>query len=71
MNPNRIIPTERKTNAIAQMETPHTLKQLRSFMGIIHHMIKFSPNLSKLTAPMRPLLSTKNNLKGTKLKWTT
>ena len=28
-----IIPTEKNTKAIAQMEQPHTLKQLRSFMG--------------------------------------
>ena len=32
INPSAIIPTERKTNAIAQMETLHTLKQLRSFI---------------------------------------
>ena len=40
-------------------------------MGSIHHLIKFIPNLSNLPAPLRPLLSTKNNIKGTKLKWTT
>ena len=51
------------------MEQPHTLKQLRSFMGSIHHLIKLIPNLSELTAPLRPLLSTKNCIKGSKLKW--
>ena len=51
------------------MEQPHTLKQLRSFMGSTHHMIRFIPNLSELTAPLRPLLSTKNSIKGPKLKW--
>ena len=71
MNPNEIIPTDHKTNAITQMETPNTLKQLRSLMGSIHHVIKFIPNLTNLTAPLRPLLSTKNNIRGTKLKWTT
>ena len=61
---NGIIPTEKKINAIAQMEQPHTLKQLRSFMGSIHHMIKFIPNLSNVPAPLRPLLSTKNSIKA-------
>ena len=32
-------------------------------------MIKFIPNLAELTAPLRPLLSTKNSIKGSKLKW--
>ena len=41
------------------MEPLHTLKQLRSFMGSIHHMIKCISNLSDPTAPLRPLLSTK------------
>ena len=34
-------------------------------------MIKFIPNLSNLTAPLRPLLSTKNSMNWSKLKWTT
>ena len=51
------------------MEQPHTLKQLRSFMGFKHHMIKFIPNLSEFTAPLRPLLSTKDSIKSSKLKW--
>ena len=46
------------------MEPPHTLKQLRSFKGSIQHMIKFIPNLSDLTAPLRPLLSTKKQQKA-------
>ena len=50
------------------MEKRHTLKQLRSFMGSMHHMIKFIPNLSEITAPLRPSLSTKNSIKGSKLK---
>ena len=62
--------TNREENKIiSEMEQPHTLKQLRSFMGSIYHMIKFIPNLSEITAPLRPLLSTKNSIKGSKLKW--
>ena len=70
ISPNGIIPTEKKTKSISEMDQPHTLKQLRSFMGSIHHMIKFISNLSELTTHLRPLLSTKNSIKGSKLKWT-
>ena len=64
INRNGIIPTEKKMKAISEMEQPHTLKQFRSFMGSIHHMIKFIPKLSDITAPPRPLLSTKNSIKA-------
>ena len=37
INPDGIIPTKRKTEAIIKMEPPRTLKQLRSLMGSIHH----------------------------------
>ena len=47
-----ITPTKRKTDAILQLENPITLKQLRSFMGIIHHMVKFLPNRATLLAPL-------------------
>ena len=68
ISPSGIIPTEKKTKSISEMEQPHTLKQLRSFIGGLHHMIKFIPNLSEITASLRPLLSTKNSIKGSKLK---
>ena len=59
INPDGIIQTKRKTEAIIKMEPPETLKQLRSLMGSIHHLHKFIPNLSKISAPLRPLLSHK------------
>ena len=37
INPNGIIPTKRKTEAILKLEPPETLKQLRSLMGSIQH----------------------------------
>ena len=54
-----------KTEAIMKLEHPKTLKQLRSFMGGIHHLIKIIPKLAELTEPLRPLLKNKNN----RLKW--
>ena len=67
INAEGIKPTKRKTDAIIQLENPKTLKQLRSFMGSIHHLIKFIPNLATLSAPIRPLLSSSASKK--KLEW--
>ena len=39
-----------------KLEQLKTLKQLRSFMGSIHHLIEFIPKLAELTEPLRPLL---------------
>ena len=57
INAEGIKPTKRKTDAIIQLDNPKTPKQLRSFMGSIHHLIKFIPKLATLSAPIRPLLS--------------
>ena len=67
INSKEIKPTERKTDAIIQLENPKPLKQLRSFMGGIDHLIKFTPNLATLSAPVRPLLSATTSKK--KLEW--
>ena len=42
ISPDGIIPTEKNTKAIAQMEQPHTLKQLRPFMGSMNDRSCFS-----------------------------
>ena len=71
IHPNGIIPTNKKCESIVKVDTSKTLKQLRSFMGCIHHLIKFTPNLATLSEPLRPLLS-KSNLKSqNKLDWKT
>ena len=57
-----------KTEAIMKLEHPKTLKQLWSFMGSIHHLIKFIPKLAELTEPLRPLLKKTDN-KNNRLKW--
>ena len=66
INAEGIKPTKRKTDAIFQLENPKTLKQLRSFMGSIHHLIKFIPNLATLSAPIRSLLASTSKKK---LEW--
>ena len=53
---NGVKPIEIKTAAIAEIKAPKTLKQLRSFLGSVHHLIKFRTNLAKISHPLRPLL---------------
>ena len=60
---------KQKCNAITNLENPKTLRQLRSFMGCIHHVIKFIPNLAKKSEPLRPLLSKANTKTQNKLDW--
>ena len=38
-------------------------------MGSIQHLQNFIPNLSQLSAPLRPLLSHKEKIKNSKLDW--
>ena len=56
INPDGIIPTTSKTNAIMKMERPKTLNQRRSLMGSKHHLQKNYPKQSQLSSPLRPLL---------------
>ena len=62
---NGVKPIESKTAAIAEIKVPKTLKQLRSFLGSVHHLSKFIPNLAKICQPLRPLLK-----KNEKFLWT-
>ena len=56
---------ESKTSAILSLQAPNTLKKLRSFLGSVHYISKFIPNLVQLYYPLRPLLR-----KSTKYIWT-
>ena len=60
-----ISPLENKTAAILALETPKTLKKLRAFLGSIHYIGKFIPNLAQIIHPLRPLLK-----KTSKFIWT-
>ena len=55
-----IIPKITKTEAIANLQPPKSLKQLRSFMGSINHLSKFVPNAASLADKLRPLLKKEN-----------
>ena len=62
INEDGIIPMQKKTDAIAKLQHQKTFKQLKSFMRSIHHLNKFIPNQAQLCTPLRPLLSTTNQI---------
>ena len=51
---------QKKTDALVNLHQPKTFKQLKSFMGPVHHLNKFIPNLAQLCTPLRPLPSATN-----------
>ena len=51
-----ISPLESKTAAFLALEAPKTLKKLRSFLGSVHYIGKFIPNLAQISHPLLPLL---------------
>ena len=69
ITPSGITPLITKTEAITKLDNPKTLKQLRSFLWSVHHLIKFIPNLAKLSEPLRPLLKKNSEAKNNKLDW--
>ena len=54
------IPMRKKNRNNRTTKSPENFKQLKSFMGPIHHLNKFIPNLAQLCKPFRPLLSVEN-----------
>ena len=61
-----IIPKTTKIEAIANLQPPKSLKQLRSFMGSINNLSKFIPNAANLTDKLRPLVKEENEKKKMK-----
>ena len=60
-----IKPIVSKTQAILNLKPPTSNKQLKSFLGSVHHLTKFIPNLAPLSREFRNLLQ-----KDTKYIWT-
>ena len=58
-------PVISKTQAIINLKPPTTHRQLKSFLGSVHHLTKFIPNLATLCRGFRDLLQ-----KDTKYVWT-
>ena len=60
-----VTPLIRKTEPIEVLKPPRTLTQLKSFIGSMHSLHKCLPALAESSAPLRPLLSRKNEYTGT------
>ena len=56
-----LAPLVRKTQAVEDLKTPKSRKQLKSLMGSMHSLHKFLPTLAEVSAPLRPLLSQNNH----------
>ena len=66
INQHGIKPLVTKTEAIQSPKAPNTCKQLKSFLGSVHHLTKFVPNLATQCRIFRELLK-----KDNKYVWTT
>ena len=64
INSEGTTPLIKKTEAIEKLSAPKTFKQPKSFMGSIHHLTRYIPNLAQATAALRPLLKKKQNRKN-------
>ena len=61
INGESIKPIVTKTQAILNLKHPSTQKQLESFLGSIHDLTKFIPNLANLCKDFRKLLQKDTN----------
>ena len=69
ITPHGVTPLITKTEALQKLGTPKTLNQFKSFMGSIHHLIKFIPNLAEISETLRSLLRKESVTASNKLKW--
>lgn len=60
INMNGIAPSKDKIEAIQYFPTPTNLRDLQSFMGLIHFYRRFQKNFSDLTGQFRHIFSKKN-----------
>ena len=59
-----IKPIVSKTQAILNLKPPRSHKQLKSFLGSVHHLTKFIPNLAPLCREFQNLLQKIRNMYG-------
>merc|ERR1711895_181681 len=65
VNPPEIGPDPARVKKLADMQPPENQKQVRSFLGLVNQLGKFSPDYAMITTKIRGLL--KN---GVKFDWT-
>ena len=52
-------PAQNKIAAIVEMPPPSTKKEVQSFIEMVNYLTKFSPQLTKLSEPIRELIKEK------------
>ena len=55
-----ISPDPQKAAAILAMKLPTSVTELRSFMGTVNQITKFSPSIAQISKPLMGLVSSKN-----------
>lgn len=53
------MPTEEKTRAVANWPTPSSMKEVRSFLGLVNFYQRFVPAFSNVVAPLADFISSK------------
>ena len=53
---NGVLPDKAKTKVTEEFPTPQTVKQLKSFLGLMSYYRRFIPRFSKLASPLHKLL---------------
>ena len=48
-------PDPKKIAAVKQMELPHDMEMMRSFLGLVNYLNRFSPCLAELSEPLRQI----------------
>lgn len=64
INPEGILPSAAKQNAVETFRRPNNEGEVRSFLGLANYMGKFVPNLATMDEPLRNLIR-----KGSKFHW--
>ena len=62
--PRLVGPDPARVEKLANMQPPTNIKQVRSFLGLVNQLGKFSPDYSMTTTKIRTLLKT-----GVKFEW--
>ena len=48
-------PDPKKIPAVRQMELPQDMETMRSFLGLVNYLNRFSPHLAELSEPLRQI----------------
>lgn len=61
--------SDKRKQGIVEMQVPKTLKQLRSFLGMVNFFRDFIPNLSNLLVPLTDLTKGERGVRNRDIEW--